>query len=136
MNRTVWKFYSQTARHLDDVICSEKPADRDKLAIIQFIETGLLYDLMEDEPKIKIRLIQISVTSAPNYAIYVRMEFVTPFRIQTKIKNFQNFSKKKTKLQKSQIEKLRILIKVSQPQIVRASPRRLCRKGYEAVRFL
>ena len=48
---------------------------------------------MEDEQKIKIRLIQISVTSAPNYAIYVRMEFVTPFRIQTKINIFQNFSK-------------------------------------------
>ena len=48
---------------------------------------------MEDEQKIKIRLIQISVTSAPNYAIYVRMEFVTPFRIQTKINIFQNFGK-------------------------------------------
>ena len=67
---------------------------------------------MEDEQKIKIRLIQISVTSAPNYAIYVRMEFVTPFRIQTKINIFKIFSKiwqKFSKLsQNFQIEKHRI----------------------------
>ena len=64
---------------------------------------------MEDEQKIKIRLIQISVTSAPNYAIYVRMEFVTPFRIQTKIQNFPKIWQKFSKLsQNFQIEKHRI----------------------------
>ena len=52
---------------------------------------------MEDEQKIKIRLIQISVTSASNYAIYVRMEFVTPFRIQTEIKILSNFQTEKSK---------------------------------------
>ena len=63
---------------------------------------------MEDEQKIKIRLIQISVTSAPNYAIYVRMEFVTPFRIQTKIKNFEIFHNFSKIWQNFQIEKHRI----------------------------
>ena len=31
-------YHGQTGGHLDDVMCSEKPADRDKLAMIQFIE--------------------------------------------------------------------------------------------------
>ena len=61
---------------------------------------------MEDEQKIKIRLIQISVTSASNYAIYVRMEFVTPFRIQTEIKILSNFQTEKSKNQPNTLGKL------------------------------